>query len=413
MKRAAAVLALWLRGVSIAHGGVADAPGEQLEVSLITYGPGAIYWERFGHNAIEIHDKLSDQAASFNYGVFDFDERGFLLNFARGYMHYLIDVAPSEADQKLYREEGRSVLRQRLQLGAGEAARLRDFLVQNLLPQNAHYDYDYLADNCSTRVRDAIDRVTGGALRAQLTQRPASMSYRAQIDRLMSAQPWMMLPMDFGLGPFADQPLDAWRESFLPAILARELSTVRIDDGHGASRLLVDAESEVAPNRLPPPPAAAPDLRPPLALAGACLAALIFLSLRRARTLAAVLATVFLGVGGIAGLFLLGLWTLTMHRAAWANTNLLLLNPLCFALLPAVWRARRGLATSMAVRTLLALQGVGILIGIVVHLLPAPTQQNQPWLLFSVPPWAAVAWMLLRRPRQNLSLPASVAPLRR
>lgn len=30
-----------------ARAGVIDAPGGDLEVSLITYGPGAIYWERF------------------------------------------------------------------------------------------------------------------------------------------------------------------------------------------------------------------------------------------------------------------------------------------------------------------------------------------------------------------------------
>ena len=40
---------------------------------------------------------------------------------------------------------------------------LNDF--RNLLRQNRNYRYDHLDDNCSTRVRDLIDRITGGSLR--------------------------------------------------------------------------------------------------------------------------------------------------------------------------------------------------------------------------------------------------------
>ena len=121
--------------------------------------------------------------------------------------------------------------RQRLALSADQAVRLRDFLVWNLRPENARYDYDYLTDNCSTRVRDALDRVLGGQLRRQLTARPAALTYRRQIDRLMRPQPWLMLPMDLGLGPFSDRSLNAWAASFIPAILQDELRSVRIEDG--------------------------------------------------------------------------------------------------------------------------------------------------------------------------------------
>ena len=84
------LFALLLFGtLSSAHASVANAPGANLEVSLITYGPGATYWERFGHDAIELRDSVSGEAVDFNYGVFDFNESNFFLNFARGRMHYL------------------------------------------------------------------------------------------------------------------------------------------------------------------------------------------------------------------------------------------------------------------------------------------------------------------------------------
>ncbi len=119
--------------------------------------------------------------------MFDFDERGFLFNFARGRMHYLMDAAPSDVDQHYYVDVGRSVTRQRLAFTPAQAADLRDFLLWNLRPENVRYKYDYYADNCTTRVRDALDKALGGTLRPQLEAHAGNMTYRQQTVRLMSA----------------------------------------------------------------------------------------------------------------------------------------------------------------------------------------------------------------------------------
>ncbi|UJM91536.1 DUF4105 domain-containing protein [Rhodanobacter denitrificans] len=390
---------LVLAALSPAHAGVANAPGANLEVSLITYGPGETYWERFGHDAIELRDTVSGEAVNFNYGVFDFSEKNFLLNFARGRMHYLMDAAPSDADERYYVEAGRSITRQRLALTAEQATALRDFLLWNLRPENAGYAYDYYVDNCTTRVRDALDKALGGMLATQLKAHAGDMTYRQQTVRLMSAQPWLMLLLDLGLGPYADQPLDAWQESFLPDVLQAQLREVRLDDGHGGRRplVLVLDEQLVSPNRLQAPPPTAPDLRLPLALAGLLLAALIVLARRRWPAGYALLGTLYLLAAGVTGLLLLALWTLTTHHSAWANANLLLFNPLAFALLPTLWRARRGLAASRFIDGVIALQLLACMAAVLLHLLPGTVQQNQPWLLFALPCWLALAWSLRRR----------------
>ena len=379
-----------------AHASVADAPGANLEVSLISYGPGETYWERFGHDAIELRDTVSGEAINFNYGVFDFDEKGFLLNFARGQMHYLMDAAPSQEDQSYYIESGRSVTRQVLRLNAEQAAALRDFLLWNLRPENASYNYDYYVDNCTTRVRDALNKVLGGALKTQLTARAGGMTFRQQTARLMSAQPWLMLSMDLGLGPYADQPLNAWQESFLPMVLQAQLRDVHVDDGHGGVQPLLQSEQQLSPNRLDAPPAAAPDLRLPLALTGLLLAVLIVLMRRWWPTGYALLGTLYLLAAGLVGVLMLVLWTLTAHHSAWANANLLLFNPLAFLLLSTLWRARRGVAASRFIDGVIALQLIAALIAILLHLLPGTVQQNQPWLLFALPCWLALAWSLRR-----------------
>lgn len=379
-----------------AHAGVANAPGANLDVALITYGPGETYWERFGHDAIQLRDSVSGESVNFNYGVFDFDESGFLLNFARGRMHYLMDAAPTELDQHYYVESGRSVTRQALALTPDQATALRDFLFWNLRPENARYDYDYYADNCTTRVRDALDHALGGIIHKQLDARPAGMTYRQQTARLMSAQPWLMLILDLGLGPYADQPLNAWQESFLPMVLERELAHVKVDDGAGGTRMLAAAGQELSPNRLDVPPEHAPDLRAPLAIAGLAFAALLIIAARRWPIGFTLLGTLYLAAAGIVGILLLVLWTLTTHHSAWANANLLLFNPLAFLLLPSLWRARRGLAASRLADRVILLQLIALVVALALHLLPGTIQQNQPWLLFAIPCWLALSWGLRR-----------------
>ncbi len=384
---------LLLFGISTsAQASVANAPGANLEVSLITYGPGATYWERFGHDAIELRDSVSGEAVDFNYGVFDFNESNFFLNFARGRMHYLMDAGYSAPEQASYVEDGRSVTRQRLALNADQASALRDFLLWNLRPENAGYNYDYYADNCTTRVRDALDKALGGVLKTQLSARAGGMTYRQQTARLMSAQPWLMLIMDLGLGPYADQPLNAWQESFLPMVLQAQLRDVHLDNGQP----LLLGEQLLSPNRLDVPPATAPDLRLPLALTGLLIAALIVATRRWWPTGYAVLGTLYLLAAGLVGILLLVLWTLTAHHSAWTNANLLLFNPLAFLLLPTLWRSRRGLAASRFIDGVIALQLLAALIAILLHLLPGTVQQNQPWLLFALPCWLALAWSLRR-----------------
>lgn len=403
---------LWLAVGVDAHAGVINAPGADLEVSLITYGPGAIYWERFGHDAIRLRDRVSGESADFNYGVFNFEDRDFLLNFARGHMRYMIDVVSSDEDQREYLDAGRSVLAQRLALSAAQASALRDFLLWNLRPENLSYDYDYLASNCSTRIRDALNRVLGGALQPVLTARPAPMTYRQQIDRLMSAQPWLMLVMDLGLGPSADRPLNEWQESFLPMVLARELREVTLPDEHGGARPLIAAEVEIEPNRLIPPPPWPPNLAVPLAAAGVALAAAILFSRSRLPSLHAGLEITFLVLAGFIGTLLLALWTLTTHYAAWENQNLLLFNPFAFTMVLAAWRSRDGRVAGRYPRTVVGIQVGAALMGLALHLLPGVPQRNLPWLLFAIPVWLAIAvgfWRPrspLSPPRKSHSLPA-------
>ena len=387
-----------------AHADVADAPGAHLRVDLYTYGPGSVYWERFGHDALVITDTTTGEAYAFNYGLFDFDQEDFYLNFARGIMIYRAAAWPVVDDIREYSGEGRSITSQHLNLTPAQRAQLRDFLIWNVQPEHSRYRYRYFADNCTTRVRDALDRVLGGALQPQLAGPTThGETYRGETDRLMSGQPWLMVLLDLGLGPYADQPLTRWSGAFIPARLMNELRDSRATDGTP----LVQSTTLLSPQRLPSPPASPPDIRWPLLIAGLVLGAAFIASawLRNRyevdRWWFVVVGSSYALLAGLAGALMLVLWFGTAHRAAWANENLWLFNPLAWLLIPALLRVRRhGATVSRFGFAIAALMALLALFALVSKLMPAFPQQNLPWILFALPGWLGLAgglWLMRER----------------
>ena len=180
--------------------------GEDISVALVTFGPGTEVWERFGHNAIliDLHEPNKHVRLLYNYGMFDFAQKDFFLNFARGRMLYRIAVDDPADEFPFYRSEGRWIVEQDLNLTPEQRVKLFDYLEQNIRPENAQYRYDYFTANCATRVRDALDTALDGAIHTQLIAPSRGFTYRMDSMRLMRPEPVLMVLMDAGLGPFAD-----------------------------------------------------------------------------------------------------------------------------------------------------------------------------------------------------------------
>jgi hypothetical protein len=369
-------------------------------VALMTFGPGRVYWERFGHNAIIVDDPSAGSRIAYNYGVFDFEEKHFLRNFALGRMHYSLDAEPLEEELAPYVAEGRSVSVQILNLTRPQARQLAAFLAWNAQPQNAQYPYDYLVNNCSTKVRDALNRVLGGALERQLVRRPAPHTYRFDAVRLISPDFWLALGMDIGFGPKADASLNLWQESFVPVVLSHALRDVTVRDTHGDTVPLVSNEEVVLPGSLPPAPRAPLDLRLPFLAAGVALSALLLrLALGGGRLYRAsftLLAVAWWLICGFSGLVLAALWGLTAHWAAWGNENLLLLDPLCL-MLPFVWWRAPRFACRLA--TLIA---AAALFSLTTRMLPGLYQSNLAYIALALPVHLVLA-VLAWRQRSILS----------
>lgn len=373
---------LWL----LAAAANATPPAASVRIGVATMAPGEIFWERFGHNAIVVDDPSRGEPMSYNFGFFDLDEPDFFARFIRGEMSYRLAELPLRQDLEYYREVGRGVSLQWLDLTPAQATQLAAALAENAKPENARYRYDYFTDNCSTRVRDALDRALGGALQQQMTARSQGNTYRSEAVRLASPASWMWLGFDLGLGPFADRPLSRWQEAFVPMRLADSLRETKLADG----RPLVTSEHVLLPHRIAPEPAETPRRWWPYALAGIALAfAILRVGKRRPRLLAAM-ALPFWTLSGLLGLLLAFIWCCTAHRAGWANHNLLLLNPLCLLLLPGALRVSRGHDPGPWFRRWLVGIAACALVALALQLLPN-AQYAAPWIALLLPVHVALA----------------------
>jgi len=370
----------------------APAPGTP-RIGVLVMEPGEVFFERFGHIAILVQDPASGTSTSYNFGFFDPSEEGFIGNFVRGRMMYYLIPLPLSEDLAQYREEGRGVTLQWLDLDPAQATSMAQDLARNARPEHRRYRYDYYLDNCSTRVRDVLDRALGGALKEQLSGRSRGNTWRSESVRLAWPAKWMAFGFHLGLGGAADRPLSRWDEAFIPMRLRESLREARRADG----RPLVLAEEQLLPHKIALPPEEEPRWRIPALFTGLALAlAVTWLGGRKARLLAG-LALPFWLVAGLAGALMAFLWFGTEHFAAHGNENLLLLSPLALGLLPGGWRIAHGREGGRVFRILLwTLAGLAAVAGFL-KFLPFRPQQNVEWVLLLLPLHLALARRLAPR----------------
>lgn len=392
------VLLIGSIGIAHAQNDEATSLGTHLDVSLITFGPGTEIWERFGHNAILIHDSSTNESRLYNYGIFDFDQENFFLNFARGHMTYRMAVDDADEELPEYVKEGRWIVQQELDLTPAQKEKLAKFLDWNVRPENAQYRYNYFDANCSTRTRDALNTAADDAIHAQTISPSRGFTYRMDVLRLVRPDPLLMIGMDAGLGPYADHRLTYWDESFLPTELMRHMRDVFVvDPTTGKRRPLVARETRLNEARIPEPSESPPDWFWKALTVGVALGALI-LVLARARENAfarsgfATLGLVIAFVLGLGGLVLLGLWFFTDHVSAWRNENLFLLDPLCLLLIPTwIGAFRRDWSPSPFARYVILI--VALLAGFAwfAKVFPWFIQDNKFWIALLLPVHAAFA----------------------
>jgi len=319
---------------------VSPSVSSRFIISVLTFGPGDAIFERYGHNAIRVRDTVTGSDLAYNWGMFSFDDPGFLRRFLSGETRYWVAAFPSQPLIAVYQSQDRATEEQILALTPTQAEALALAVARNALPENREYRYDYFRDNCSTRARDALDDALGGILRPQFTALQTDLTYRSESRRLSAPDPFAQAGIELALGPMADTRMTAWETMFIPMRLRDHLRSVTVATAAGPVPL-VAAETVHYVARRPaersePGGLVLGPLGPVLAMWGLLLVPLSPAMRRRSRVPAAILTGGWFTLTGLIGVLLLGMWLGSVHVFWYRNLTLLLASPVALVVaLPA------------------------------------------------------------------------------
>ena len=381
--------------------------GDELTVYLLTFEPGGLVWERFGHNALWIRDRRSGVDWAYDYGRFQFGQTisgvlRFAGRFAAADLRYSMGDGDARSYLAGYQRAGRSIWSQELDLPPAARLALRDFLVWNAKDENKYYQYHYYLDNCSTRIRDALDRVLAGQLKAWAESTTTQMTYRDHTRRTTENSPTTYTLLMLGLGQPVDRALSPWEEMFLPIMLRPYLNQLTVADPDGRRHPLVREERHlVESNRFSVQDRPSNWTLRYLVVGSVFGGILVGLGRLGRRSLGGRLGFGVVSVGwaagsGLGGVVLVLLWALSDHRFSYWNENVLQLNLAAMALalvLPrAIWRgqARYGQGVRLA-----AVMAASSALGLILKVLPQMGQNNLEMIALILPAHLGV-WLGLR-----------------
>lgn len=296
-----------------------DSTKAALQISILTCASGEDVYTAWGHTAIRVIDSTKQTDVVYNFGSFDFDTPNFLVEFIKGNLNYFLSVDDFQNFIAEYQYYGRSIKEQVLILSAAEKIKWQNALQQNLEGNNRFYLYNFITDNCTTRVKDGLYQFTN-------YQVPTSTikSFRTHVVAAPYQQgiPWIGLGIDILLGAVSDQAPTALQAGFLPDLLFDQLSA---------------QSSHIAATQTYPFTTTTPvkHTDPIFYIVGLIL---VYLFVGKWNTRWAVLSAKFLDIillfiFGLGGLLLVYMSLFSKHTACHDNFNIAWIHPLYFVAL--------------------------------------------------------------------------------
>lgn len=299
---------------------------ENAEISILTCSEGSELYSLFGHSAIHVRDAALHIDGVFNYGTFDFGAPNFYTNFIKGYLMYFLSFDEYNRFVNAYIRERRSIWSQKLHLNYEQKQKLFDLLLTNYEPENRTYLYNFLFDNCSTRIRDIVEKSVDSQIEWNLPD--DGKSYWNLLDEYLVQMPWAQWGVHTILGQSGSKKALPREYMFLPDYLLKGFDNATLDGRKiaGETTTLYQAPPSNVKNYW---------FFSPLFVFTLLSLLLIFMmqyihSQRFLKTVAFIL----LLLSGAAGLLFVYLSWFSLHPITAPNFNLLWGNPLNLAVLP-------------------------------------------------------------------------------
>ncbi|MDA0380435.1 MAG: DUF4105 domain-containing protein [Bacteroidetes bacterium] len=194
------------------------------KISVLTCSEGPELHAAFGHSALRVFDPGNGIDQVYNFGTFDFDAPNFYLNFVKGKLDYFVSISSYNAFSGYYKYVGRSVVSQELILSTTQKQQIFNTLVFNAKPENKYYRYDFLTENCATKIPEILMVSLGDSLVIGSLYDSQDLTYRSTIHEHLSRFSWERFGIDLVLGARVDQPIKGAALAYLPVYLKELLA---------------------------------------------------------------------------------------------------------------------------------------------------------------------------------------------
>lgn len=292
--------------------------GCNLRISLLTCSPGTELYSTFGHSALRVINETTQEDIVFNYGTFDFDDPHFYSKFIRGKLLYFVSVYSFSDFMQQYQYEGRGVTEQVLNLSCEEKQNLFNALIENAKEENKYYKYDFIYDNCTTRLRDIVKKETKEPFVTKNIRPDEATTFRILIHDYLDKgkEYWSKFGIDILLGSPLDKKISNEEAMFLPDYLMKGFDSTKTGEKSLVIEKKVLMQSTVQPQKI--------TLFTPFVVFSIFFLLILILSfLKSTDTFFKYFDFLFFFLTGALGMLLLFMWFGTDHSTCKYNFNLL------------------------------------------------------------------------------------------
>ena len=203
---------------------VFSQPSNDTVAYLLTCGPGTETYSIYGHSALRIVTPEKHLDTVYNWGVFDFNTPNFVWKFAKGRLDYMVIGESLKGFLQGYFFEQRFVYSQKINIDPVETRKLVSLINENLKPENIKYRYDFFYDDCSTRIRDLLEKSIGEKLKYPPAESGKIPTFRDLVGKYQNPYPWYKFGVDLLMGSTTDKRAEFRDRMFLPIDMKDELS---------------------------------------------------------------------------------------------------------------------------------------------------------------------------------------------
>lgn len=314
--------------------------GNDTTVYLLTCNPGTETYSIYGHSALRVADKANNKDIVYNWGVFDFSTPNFAWKFAKGRLDYMLVAETMDNFLRTYFYEERKVYSQQINLLPSETRILLALINENLKHENVKYRYDFFYDDCSTRIRDLLEKSTGGKLLYPPEESVERPTFREMTGKYQAPYPWLRFGIDLIMGSPGDIQTTFRDMMFLPVDMQRCLSESVVNrDGKMIpllqnAQVILDFEMPVLKNRKL--------IAPENVFSALLVILIIIIPLIRRRSIINAIDIVIISLFSILALMMIFFNFFTDHQQMKMNLNIIWLNPLLLMCLYSMIMGKKG-----------------------------------------------------------------------